>query len=449
MQRRVLLALRSSLALVFASSVWPQPSAQAAEGDDAVIALARDLELVITETGPEQPWTLHLRNRGSTPVGVMADPGLLWFEVAVPGVPTPRICRLPEPLWPTTMRRRAALVLPAGERFSRRFDPRFFCFTDIVQTTLVPGAKVTPHFGWPHTEARGGAGKGKAAPPSGLNGPFVAWAGAAPAEAAAPPAEGVGEINDEGAEGGEPPQAAAPWLPPTEGLQTLSGGTLVLTAPYAKWSERTPAPVAGINVAMLAGSDAEDERGAVITVGVGNGAAVPQTVVLRRELFSFDVVGPDGPFACPTGDLGSPDFAAFTTLAPRASEQFVVRLLEMCPRGSFSRPGVYEVRATFHATSSGQALGIDAFVGDVASPRPALVRVRSGERPSFLRAAPMVAGTEGPAAAPAAVAPAPAEGDVIEGPEQPSEEQPAEPSPALDNGPAQELPAPPDGTSVE
>lgn len=430
------------MALAGATSLGSRP-AVAAEGDDPSITLTRDLELIIGETGPEQPWTLHLHNRGSTPIGVMADPGLLWFEVAVPGVPAPRICRLPEPLWPSGMRRRAELILPGGERFSRRFDPRFFCFADLVQTTLVPGAKVTPHFGWPQ-EVRAGQ-KGKAEPVR-AQAPFVAWV--APAAPTPAPAESDADEAqpEEGSEAAEASAQSTPWQPPSEGLKNLTGSSIVLAPTYGKWSERLPAPTPSINVAMLAGSDAEDERAAVVTVGVANAAAVSQLVFVRRELFSFDVLGPDGPFNCPPGDLGSPDVGAFTTLAPRASEQFVVRLLEMCPRGSFARPGVYEVRSTFHAKYSGQALGIDAFSGDVASPRPALVRVRSGERPSFLRAAPMVAGTEGRPGAPADSAGDSNDGHVIEGPEQPAEEQPADGAP--DEAPAQEAPAP-EGTSVE
>jgi hypothetical protein len=430
----------------------PRPAA-AAEGDDAVIALARDLELIIGETGPEQPWTLHLHNRGNAPIGVIADAGLLWFEVEVPGISSPRVCRLPEPLWPTGMRRRSAQVLAPGERFSRRFDPRFFCFSDIVQTTLVPGAKITPHFGWPHVTP---SKRGKSSEPARVGPAFVAWAVDAPpppssdADAAEEaPTDAPPNGSEEGTEGEEP--STAPWQPPTEGLENITGASLVLAPPYAKWSQRSPAANPTINVWMLAGTDAEDERGAVVTVGVSNGAAVPQTVLVRREMISFSVLGPDGPFECAPGELGSPDVASFTTLAPRASEQLVVRLLEMCPRGGFSRPGVYEVQATFHGRFSGQAVGVDAFVGEVSSPRAALVRVRSGERPSFVRGAPLVAGADGAGAAAAAPAAAPApdgDGHVIEGPEAPAEEQPAEPSPGLDNGPPPEQPAP-DGTSVE
>lgn len=416
------------------------PAPPAADPEGALIALGRELELVVTETGPDQPWTLHLHNRGATPIGLMADPGLLWFEVAVPGVAAPRVCRLPEPLWPKGMRRRAEVVLAPGERFSRRFDPRFFCFSDLLQTTLVPNARVIPHFGWPVETRQVTVGGKRVAQPLPPTAPFVAWtlphvpeAPDAP-EAAAPPEDDG--VSDE-------PSAApvAPWQPPSEGLKNIVGSAIVLSTDYAQWSERAPAATEGLQAAMLAGSDAEDERGALVTVGIGNAGQTPQMVVVRRELLSFDVLGPDGGFECPTGDMGTPDVASFSTLRPRKSEQLVVRLIEMCPRGGFSRPGLYEVRATWHAKFSGQSEGIDAFVGTIATPVPALVRVRSGERSSFLRAAPMVAmgaGAGAPAASGGQEAPAEA------GQEAPADHEaaPAEEAPPL------EAPAP-EGTSVE
>lgn len=402
---------------------------------------------MVTETGPEQPWTLHLRNRGSAPIRLMADPGLLWFEVSVPGSTSPHVCRLPEPLWPKTMRRRAEVTLAAGERFSRRFDPRFFCFHDLVQTTLVPNARVIPHFGWP-VETRRTTVKGKRIDqPQAPRAPFVAWvlpsSAAAPAEEPADSAAGS-DPDDEDTTDEQRIAPEAPWEPPTEGLKNVVGSAIVLGSTYGKWSERLLSPREGLQTAMLAGSDAEDERAVTVTVGVGNAGAEPQTVVVRRELISFDVRGPDGSFHCPTTDMGPPDIASFSTLGQRKSEQFEVRLIEMCPRGGFARPGLYEVSATWHAKFSGQALGIDAFVGTVQSSRPALVRVRSGERASFLRsAAPMVAGS---GQRPAGGAPAGGDGMV--------EPQPQDDGAGDHEGaPAEEAPAPeapaPEGTSVE
>jgi hypothetical protein len=419
-------------------------TAPAASPEEGLLALARDLELVVTESGPDMPWTLHLRNRGSTPIGLMADPGLLWFEVAVPGASSPRLCRLPEPLWPKGMRRRAEVLLPAGERFSRRFDPRFFCFADLVQTALVPGARVIPHFGWPHEPAATVVKGKRAAPPPPAKPSFVAWVsqGTPPPT---PPVDADPDTDENNAE----PTPETPWQPPTEGLENVVGAAIVLSPAYAKWSERPPATADGLQVAMLAGSDAEDERGALVTVGLGNAGQTSQLVVVRRELVSFNVLGPDGPFECETGELGPPDVESFTAFGPRSSEQLVVRLIEMCPAGGFSRPGLYEVHATWHGKFSGQAHGLDAFLGTVKSPRPALVRVRSGERSSFLRAAPMVATGEAPKAAPRAPAPEAAPAD--NAPEAPpADDAPGDREGAPDDAlPVPEPPAAPEGTSVE
>jgi hypothetical protein len=422
----------------------PAPAAPTSDPEGGLIALGRDLELVVTETGPEQPWTLHLRNRGTTPIGLMADPGLLWFEVAVPGSSTPHVCRLPEPLWPTGMRRRAELTLQAGERFSRRFDPRFFCFHDLVQTTLVPNARVIPHFGWPVETQSATARKGKRIEqPLPARAPFVAWVPKPPSPAAPVTPEPATDPDDDDTTDEARIAPEPPWEPPTEGLKNVAGSAIVLGDTYVKWSERVPSPTDGFQVAMLAGSDAEDERAATVTVGVGNAGKETQMVVIRRELIAFDVRGPDGSFQCPTGEMGPPDIASFSTLGSRASEQFVVRLIEMCPRGGFARPGLYEVSATWHARFSGQALGIDAFVGSVSSSRPALVRVRSGERASFLRAAPMVAGSDG-ARAPGAGAAA-GDGQV----EPPADDGAGDHEGApTDDAPPPEAPAS-EGTSVE
>lgn len=442
----------------------PDAGAQPAPGG-SLIALAQNLKVEVTETGPEQLWTLHLSNLGDFPIGLVADPGLLWFKVEVPGRSTPQICRLPGPLWPKIMRRRAQLVLQPGQRFSRRFDARFFCFADLTQTVLVPGARVAPFFGWP-LETREVRVKGKRTtetlPP---RAPFVAWALQTPEKAEAdatteskeggPLTEGFDADGGEGLGGDDSGTEPAP-KPPTEGVKHISGATFVLSPAYARWSQPLPELSPGLHTLMLAGSDAEDERNVTITVSVLNTSNVPQQIFVRRELVSYDVTGPDGTFHCATTDLGTPDIASFTTLASQRSERFVVRLIEMCPRGSFSRPGLYEVHAALEAKHGGQAVGFDAFVGTLTAPRPALVRVRSGDRSSFLRPTPMLAGAQ----APGGTAPGPGRGAApTSGPENdapmegspdglPQEDLPLDPGGAMpDEGPAPQSPN--DGTVVE
>lgn len=399
MQRWIRRALGlASLGLAFTPTTHTRaatevPEARVASSPDGLATLARDLTLAVTEDGPNQPWTVTLANRGSEPFGFIADPGLLWFEVTLPGRAT-QSCRLPEPLRPSAMQRKSVLVLAPGEQYSRRLDPRFFCFAELGQVLLVPHAKVTPNFGWlrepeaktktkTKTRAPLQRAANAAAPTPGMDAPFVAWrlTGSATDLVAppAPPAATEDELE-------LPSGAGSDWHLPKEGLKSVQGATLELPAAYASWvapTRRGPPP--DIELVLLAGSDAEDERNATVTFGVLNTLDHPQQLFVRRELLDYDVQGPDGYFQCPGSDVGPPDYASFSTLGPHRAERATVRLIEVCPRRSFSRPGLYEVRARLAARWSGQDLGLDAFVGQLDTLRPAFVRVRSGDRSSFAR----------------------------------------------------------------
>jgi hypothetical protein len=410
------------------SAATQAPDAPAEAHADGLVTLTRDLTLTVSEDGPNQPWTVTLANGGSEPLGFIADPGLLWFDVTLPGRAT-QSCRLPEPLRPSSMQRKSVLVLAPGEQYSRRFDPRFFCFAELGQILLVPGAKVTPNFGWPRepaatTKPKSRAGSKRSAPGAASAAPataggvnFVAWrlsdAGAHAAESPAAPQSSAAPQSpaaspspaaphqdrprrepqprdpqhEEREDADSPGNGLGPtWRMPTEGLSSIQGATLQLSEAYASWlgSTRRDAP-RDMQLVMLAGSDAEDERNATVTFGVVNALDHAQQIFVRRELLEYDVQGPDGYFECPSSDVGSPDFGSFSTLRPHGAERAVVRLLEICPRRSFARPGLYEVRARFAAKWAGHDLGLDAFVGELETPRPAFVRVRSGDRSSFTR----------------------------------------------------------------
>jgi len=169
-------------------------------------------------------------------------------------------------------------------------------------------------------------------------------------------------------------------------VKSVEGPTLELPASYASWiGAPRRDPPRDLELVMIAGSDAEDERTATVTIGLINPLDRPQPIFVRRELLDYDVHGPDGFFQCTSSDVGSPDFASFSTLAPHAAERLTVRLIELCPRRSFARPGLYEVHARLAARWSGQDLGLDAFVGQLDATHPAFVRVRSGDRSSFAR----------------------------------------------------------------
>ncbi|MEY4550024.1 MAG: hypothetical protein RL685_6219 [Pseudomonadota bacterium] len=431
-----------------ATTDTPPPSsagAAASSSADGLVTLARDLTLAVSEDGPNQPWTVTLANRGSEPLGFIADPGLLWFDVARPGR-APQSCVLPEPLRPTAVQRKSVLVLQPGEQYSRRLDPRFFCFAELGQLLLVPGAKVTPHFGWQlrtvTSTAKGSANARRASATAALSNradaaPFVAWRLGANVGSPPPPPSASEPSSDEPLEGEAPPSGpSSVWRLPSEGLKSVQGATLELPASYSVWGVGSAARGANrdIELLMLAGSDAEDERSATVSFGVLNTLDRSQQIFVRRELLSYDVQGPDGFFECPSTDVGSPDFASFSTLPPHGAERAIVRLIEVCPRRSFARPGLYEVHARLAAKWSGQDLGLDAFVGQLEVTRPAFVRVRSGDRSSFARlVVPPV--TAGPGVVPPGqLDAAPAEGAE---PARAPDEAPAEPeAPNVDDSPA-------------
>lgn len=456
------MAYRVGLAAVLSASVaWGVPAAAAPEPPRQSLAeLSQDLVLEIIEHGPKELWTLHVTNTGKSPIGIIADPALLWFEVSVPGKAVPVTCRLPAPLWPKVLRRRAVTQLQPEERFSRRFDARFFCFDDRRQSVLVVGARVTPHFGWPQEtkETRvGGRRTTVTLPP---RAPFVAWGLPAPAEGEgegegneAPPAQAEQSLTAPSSSSIPLDEEPEPWDEPKEGLKFISGAAIVLAPEYAVWSPpKTTVDGEGLQLQMRAGSDAEDERSAMVTLAVSNPSNRPQQIFMRRELVTYHVTGPDGPFDCSPNEVGPPDFASFTTLAPRESAPMVVRLVEMCPRSALSRPGLYEVRASFDSHWSGQALGLDAFVGKIEAQSPALVRIRSGDQPAFLRPAPLssqppAAGMVNPNMGPPVLdgQMAPADG----APEAPSDEAAPPDHEAPMEAPAFEAPPPADGTTVE
>jgi hypothetical protein len=55
--------------------------------------------------------------------------------------------------------------------------------------------------------------------------------------------------------------------------------------------------------------------------------------------------------------------------------------VELCPGHAFSRPGLYLVHARLDALEEGSEYGYSAFVGTLASQKPAKVRIRKGPLP--------------------------------------------------------------------
>ncbi|MGE0327971.1 MAG: hypothetical protein AB7S68_37010 [Polyangiaceae bacterium] len=351
----------------------PAPDVEPEADADAPPAPS-ELELSVKQHGPSLPWSYEIKNVGERPVRVAADPRLLWFEVQVPGKKKRRTCRLPAELFPKHADKDFSLMLRPGERFGQRFDPRLYCFAAGGQTELVAGAVVYPRFGWPKkfkTSWRGG----KRLQTEELDAPF----------AVTPP--------ERPRRGKKQPRAKQDLPKKETHLKLIEGKGLGLRSAYAGWSKDalaeddkpeqsdwdSPEPM----LTMQTGSDAAAERMATVQVKLKNPSKDRKLIVyFRRELLSFEVMGPDGLKSCtPEPRTRFPEAQAFTTLGPGRSISVVSRLVELCPRGTFDRPGLYLIRARFDSKDDGAEFGLQGFTGRIVAEQPATVRIRGGEKP--------------------------------------------------------------------
>jgi hypothetical protein len=372
------------------------------DGDDASSAGEPGplgLSVEVTERGPGMPWVLSITNDGDAPVRMVADPRLLQFEILVPHKRQPVTCKLPSGLFPDGPDRRLEVQLEPGEGVAEAFDPRLYCFAAGGQDNLVPGAIVTPSFGWPPKKPRSVWRSGKKEEVAAEQAPpFLA--GPAGGEQALPLADPPPKQKE--LDGGAFEEAR---------VKRLQAKPFALRSEYAKWSStriadevrKNPGP---FDLDLVQGSDAHAERTATIDLSLKNRSKQSQQVFFRRELVSFEVTGPDGMTTCDAQpDVRNPDPQGFTSLRPGGAVRVATRLTEVCPRGTFSRPGLYLVHARFDATVSGEQHGLDAYTGTAVSTQPAGVRIRTGEQPFLQKRVMRRFGTS--AADPAAAATAP------------------------------------------
>jgi hypothetical protein len=317
---------------------------------------AADLSLTVEERGPGLPWKMTVANKGDSAQRIVADPRLLWFEVRVPGKKKLESCKLPDDQFPKKPDKRTHVTLEPGEGVEQTFDPRLYCFAAGGQWQLVPGTIVTPHFGWPEKKKTVWRKGKKVQETPKQSAPFVVQ----------PP-----DAKSDDAEGAEKELVAEPFA---------------LRSDYARWARKGINPEkeddSPIVMTTVQGSDAQAERTATVSVTVKNRSKETQTVYFRRELVKYEVMRPDGLATCdPQPDLRAPDRQAFARLGPGRSISVTSRLVELCPTGTFDKPGLYLVHARFQATETGEDFKLDSFVGEVLSRGPATVRIRTGEQP--------------------------------------------------------------------
>jgi hypothetical protein len=360
----------------------PPPDISTLHGNTRKEPPALGLTLDVAEKGPNMPWAVAIVNEGNEPVNLVADARLLWFEVVVPGKRQKVTCRLPDAQFPNAAESRLTVTLNPGEGVVEAFDPRLYCFAGSGQRALVPGAMVTPYFGWKEQGKTVRQRGRRAAKPE--QKPFVA-------ELAPEPSEKDDTTR------GAPAAADAGFTDESDGaLKRIAGQPFALRSEYKEWSSTRladddklrehPGP---LELKLTQGSDAQAERNATVSLALKNHSPDKQTVYFRRELVSFEVVGPEGIVTCdPQPDARAPDRQAFSTIRKNGAITATSRMIELCPQHTFRRPGLYLVHARFDATNAGEEYELNAFTGRVVSLSPATVRIRTGET-AFLYKQPM------------------------------------------------------------
>jgi hypothetical protein len=324
-----------------------------------------DVSLRVEAANLDGPWKLVVTNRSAASLRFAADGRLLRLEVRTEEEPKkkkggPTTCRLPAGLRPSGVAEDRSVVLPPGARYEEHFAPLLYCFADKEKAALAPGTKLVPILGFDVPDAKP---KAKPKPPVS---PFVAEDSALVASVA-PVKAIVGEPFTV-PEAPRPPPAAAP--------------------------ARTTSPDAGaadLVVTTPARLDAAEASSIDLAVTVTNRGKLPATVRLRRDLFTFEVNGPNGPFRCgSTPGQRTVPRDLYDALRGGAAQSLSVRLVEPCPDDAFSRPGLYAIRARLVAnTTPERTPGVRPWTGEATATKTTLLRVRTGDF-SYYRSPPVV-----------------------------------------------------------
>ena len=333
-------------------------SLRAAEPPPSTLGLG----FAVSQRGADLPWLAILANPSESPVQIAGDMRLLRLEIRPPQDPDAaktkktdevHVCELPAADRPTQVDRELLVELEPGMLLAQQFDLRLYCDSD----WLVPGAVVTPKFGWPlKTRTVWRQGK-RVEEPVTQTEPFLAKSADPAGDAPEPVKELTGEAFTLDASYAPPPAPPRdPDAPPPLELEVLSPGAIT------------------------------DPIQATLTIVIKNPAPQGRHLFFRRELVTYEVIGPQGSATCNVyPDDRAPERQAFDFIGAGGTMRVASRLPEMCPPGLFEAPGLYRIHARLDAQVSGEEHGIDAFVGVVTSRKPALLRVRGGKpRPMWL-----------------------------------------------------------------
>ncbi|MCA9622565.1 MAG: hypothetical protein KC731_26270, partial [Myxococcales bacterium] len=356
------------------------------------------VRLRIVAPSASGPWLLRIDNEADQKVRVAADVRLLSFDVQAPasrlrgsvdGGWTRHVthCDGPADFSVNHFPIDRELVLEPGQSYVEQFDPRLICFGKDADL-LVPGARVKPYLGWKPRSGKSelfavdAAARPRAFRPlRRLAAPTLVLSYADPVVYGPPPGSGEDAAKGEEAAApsedpkgsrhtppghhrgrppgppSQPPEGGAEIIDPPPGIEGHTVGERRAAAKSAEEATKhrpkrrnlTPRPppppsddlAARMTLTTTHYSDAGRPTEVALSVQAHNAGERPVFVALRSRMLSFRVEGPDGAVECrrPSVDHAVPR-DLFHKLQQGKHIHMDVLLAEVCPPGTFDRPGL-------------------------------------------------------------------------------------------------------------
>lgn len=331
--------------------------------------------ITVTATSPDPPWLVRIENTSDVAVRIPADMRLLSFDLkstmydGKTANPLKK-CVLPRAMAPKSFPATRELYLDPGEIYEEQIDPRLYCFGDSIDL-LRPGSIVKPHFGF-GTESFGAkepfAAQGTDRPEA-----YQALKEIVGAEVVLPPLPKA-----------PPPSADAPKA-------SLVGEPAKPAPPVPSASKTDPDRNRGdIDIYVSRTSEASAPRDVLLTIRAVNEGKRQLAAVLRGRMLQFVVeelapdntarrrvecAGQNAPHGIATEMVGE--------VRPGREVQLPLLVAEMCPRGTFPKPGLYRVTPVLDSSMSGESLKLDPWLGTALAMQSTLARVATARDPYY------------------------------------------------------------------
>jgi hypothetical protein len=331
----------------------------------------------VSAPSPDPPWLVRIENTSDVAVRIPADMRLLSFDLKSTmydgKTQNPlKKCVLPRSMAPKSFPEARELYLEPGEVYEEQIDPRMYCFGDSIDL-LRPGSIVKPHFGF---LANHGFGAKEPFAAQGTDRPeaYEAQKEIIGAEVVLPPLP-------------KPPPPAADA--PKASLGSEAEAEPPPPPPTA--SKKDPDRNRGdIDIYVSRTSDAAAARDVLLTIRAVNEGKRQLAAVLRGRMLQFlveelapdntarrrvECAGQNAPHGIASEMVGE--------VRPGREVQLPLLVAEMCPRGTFPKPGLYRVTPVLDSSMSGESLKLDPWLGTALAMQSTLARVATARDPFY------------------------------------------------------------------